>query len=121
MITLSQPHEINAILGGNLPIPYDKFVVSPYTMDAVAQTVTGTLRLTSSANPSMQTILGSLRISVPAAEVIVEVQQLDFYRRIVTSSGQNTAILGWIETGQAQIENGLVSVNVIAGTRSAGV
>jgi hypothetical protein len=120
MITLTTPTTINSILGGSAPVPYDKLVIGPFTMDPVAQTITGTLRLTSSANASMQPITGSLRISVPAAEVIVEVQQLDFYRRIITSSPQNTAILGWIEAAQAQIENGLIAVSIIAGNRTAG-
>lgn len=121
MITLTTPPEINSILGGSAPVAYDKLVLGPFTMDGVTQSITGTLRLTSSANASMQPIVGILRISVPAAEVIVEVQQLDFYRRIITNSGQNTAILGWIETAQAQIENGLIAVSIIQGTRSAGV
>lgn len=120
MITLSQPAEINSILGGNAPIAYNKLVIGPFTMDPVAQTISGTLRLTSTGNTTMQAITGRLSISVPAAEVIVEVQQLDFYRRIITNSGQNTAILNQIEAAQAQIENGLISLGVIAGTRSAG-
>jgi hypothetical protein len=120
MITLTTPTTINSILGGSAPVPYDKLVIGPFTMDPVAQTITGTLRLTSSANASMQPITGSLRISVPAAEVIVEVQQLDFYRRIITSSPQNSSILGWIEAAQAQIENGLIAVSIIAGNRTAG-
>lgn len=121
MITLTTPHEINSVLGGNAPVAYNKLVLGPFTMDGVTQTIRGTLRLTSTASPSMQPIVGSLSISVPSAEVTVEVAQLDFYRRIVTSSGQNTAILNQIEAAQAQLENGLISLGVIAGTRSAGV
>lgn len=120
MITLTTPTAINSVLGGNAPVSYDKLVIGPFTMDSINQTITGNLRLTSTANASMQPITGSLRISVPAAEVIVEVSQLDFYRRIITTSPQNTSILGWIETAQKQIEDGLIAVNIIAGTRSAG-
>lgn len=121
MITLTTPAEINSVLGGNAPVAYNKLVLGPFTMDGVTQTVTGTLRLTATANTQMQAITGRLSISVPSSEVIVEVQQLDFYRRITTSSAQNTSILGIIEAAQAQLENGLISLAVIAGTRTAGV
>lgn len=121
MITLTTPHEINSVLGGNAPVAYNKLIIGPFTMDPIGQTITGNLRLTSTANASMQPIIGTLRVSVPAAEVTVEVAQLDFYRRIITVSGQNDAILAQIEAAQSQLENGLLSLGVIAGTRSAGV
>lgn len=121
MITLTTPTAINTILGGSAPVPYNKLVLGPFTMDGVTQIVNGTLRLTATSAPTMQAIIGSVRISVPAAEVIVEVSQLDFYRRIVTSGAQNTALLNIIEAAQAQLENGLITLAVIAGTRSAGV
>jgi hypothetical protein len=121
MITLTTPAEINSVLGGNVPVSYNKLVVSPFTMDAVAQTVSASLRLTSTTAPTMQPIVGTLRVSVPASELVIEVGQLDFYRRVVLSGAQNTALLGNIETAQAALENGLVTLAVIAGTRSAGV
>lgn len=120
MITLTTPPQINSVLGGSAPIGYDKLVLSPFTMDAVGQTVRGTLRLTSTATPTMQPITGSLSINVPSSELIVEVSQLDFYRRITLNSAQNTSVLNQIETAQAQLENGLITLGVIAGTRTAG-
>ena len=121
MITLTTPAEVNSVLGGNAPVSYNKLVLGPFTMDGVTQTITGTLRLTATGAPTMQAILGTLRINVPAAELLIEVAQLDFYRRIVLSSAQNTAILAQIEAAQLQIENGLITLAVIAGTRTAGV
>lgn len=121
MITLTTPPQINSVLGGSAPVAYNKLVLGPFTMDGVTQVISGTLRLTSTANPTMQAITGTLRISVPEAFVIVEVAQLDFYRKITTSSAQNTAILNIIETAQAQLESGLINLAVIAGTRTAGV
>lgn len=120
MITLTTPHEINSVLGGSAPVAYNKLVLAPIQFDAVAQRIDATLRLTSTGTPSMQPIIGSLRMNVPAAELVIEVPQLDFYRRIVTSGAQNTAILAQIETAQAGVENGLVTLAVVAGTRSAG-
>lgn len=120
MITLTTPAEINSVLGGTAPVPYNKLVVAPLRFDAVNQTITGDLRLTATSNASMQPITGNLRISVPGAELVIEVAQLDFYRRVVTSGAQNTAILAIIETAQKGIEDGLVSLGVIAGVRSAG-
>ena len=120
MITLTTPAQINSVLGGNAPINYDKLVVSPLQFDAVGQTINAQLRITSTANSSMQPIIGSLRVSVPSAELVIEVPQLDFYRRVVTSGPQNTSILAIIETAQKGIEDGLISLSVISGVRSAG-
>lgn len=121
MITLTTPPQINSVLGGDAPVPYNKLVLGPFTMDGVTQVINGSLRLTSTTNPQMQAITGSLRISVPSATITVEVAQLDFYRQITTNSGQNDAILGIIETAQGQLETGLINLGVIGGTRSAGV
>lgn len=121
MITLTTPAQINSVLGGNTPINYDKLVLSPFTLDGVSQTINGTLRLTSTGTPSMQPILGSVRMTVPGSELVIEVPQLDFYRRIVLSSGQNNALLAQIESAQAAVENGFVTLGVIAGTRTSGV
>lgn len=120
MITLTTPPQINSVLGGSAPIAYNKLVLSPFTMDAVKQTVSAQIQLTSTAVPTMQAIAGRLTISVATSELVIEVAQLDFYRRVVLSSAQNTSILGQIEAAQAQLENGLVSLGVIAGTRSSG-
>lgn len=120
MITLTTPAQINSVLGGNAPVAYDKLVTTPLSFDPVNQAITGQLRLTSTANATMQPITGTLRISVPNAELIIEVAQLDFYRRIVLSSPQNDAVLAIIETAQKGVEDGLVSLGVIQGVRSAG-
>lgn len=120
MIVLTTPAQINSVLGGTAPVDYNKLVVSPFQMNPVDQTISASLRLTATGNTSMQAITGTMSISVPRAELVIEVQQLDFYRRIVLNSAQNTAVLGIIETAQKGIEDGLVSLGVIAGTRSAG-
>lgn len=120
MITLTTPPEINSVLGGNSPVGYNKLVIGPFTMDAVTQVVSGQIRLTSMTVTSMQPIIGRLTISVPSSELIIEVAQLDFYRRIVLNSSQNTSVLNIIETAQAGLENGLISLGVISGTRTAG-
>lgn len=122
MITLTTPPQINSVLGGSVPVGYDKLVLGPFTMDGVTQTIRGTLRLTSTASPSMQPIAGALSITLPGGnECIVDVPQLDFYRRVVLSGAQATAVLAQIETAQAALENGLVSLGLIAGVRTAGV
>lgn len=120
MITLTTPAQINSVLGGNAPVDYDRLVISPFTMNPVDQSIEARLRITSTSVPSMQPISGNLRINVPSSELVIEVQQLDFYRRIVLSSAQNTAVLNQIEAAQAQIENGLISLNAVQGTRSPG-
>lgn len=120
MITLTTPAEINSVLGGSAPVAYNKLVISPFTMSGLNQSINADIRITSTANTSMQAITGTLRILVQSAELVMEVPQLDFYRRIVLSGAQNTAVIAIIEAAQKGIEDGLVGLGVIAGARSAG-
>ena len=118
MITLTTPATINSVLGGTAPVAYDKLVLSPFTMTPVSGDVGGTLRLTSTTNADMQPIVGTLRIA--ANEMIVEVSQLDFYRRVTLTGTQRTNVTNIIASAQTSLENGLVSLGVIAGVQTAG-
>lgn len=120
MITLTTPPQINSVLGGSAPVNYDKLVIGPFTFSPSAQTVQASLQLTATAQPDMQAIQGTLRISIPEAVLEVAIQQLDFYRRIRLNSGQNTAVLNIITSAQTSLENGLVSLGIISGVQSAG-
>ena len=120
MITLTTAAQINSVLGGNTPVGYDHLVLSPTTMDPIANTVHGTLRLTSTAVPEMQAITGTLNINASSGVLIVEVSQLDFYRRVQMSAGQISAVIAIIRNAQNALESGLVSLGVIAGTQAPG-
>lgn len=120
MITLTTPAQINSVLGGNAPVGYNHLVLAPFTMDPLTLLVTGTLQLTSTTNPEMQAITGSLRINASSGELVVQVAQLDFYRRIQLSAGQITSVRNIISNAQNALESGLVSLGVIAGTQSTG-
>lgn len=120
MITLTTPPEINSVLGANAPIPYDKLVVGPFTLDSITLTVNGALRLTSTANPEMQPITGTLTITTATARLEIAVSQLDFYRRVVLTGPQNTAVMDIIRNAQNALESGLITLSVIAGVQSVG-
>jgi hypothetical protein len=120
MITLTTAAQINSVLGGNSPVGYDHLVLTPFTMDPLGLLVTGSLRLTSTANPQMQPISGSLKINASSGELIIQVEQLDFYRRIQLSPGQITSVRTIITNAQNALETGLVSLGVISGTQSTG-
>jgi hypothetical protein len=120
MITLTTPTAINSVLGGNVPIAYDKLVVGPFTFDPIAMTVNGHLRLSSTSNPDMQAITGTLQISTATAKLEIAVSQLDFYRRVTLTGPQNTAVMNIIRNAQDALESGLVSLGVISGTQSLG-
>lgn len=120
MITLTTPAQINSVLGGNAPVGYNHLVLVPFTMDPLTLIVTGSLRLTSTTNPEMQPISGSLRINASSGELIVQVEQLDFYRRIQLSAPQITSVRTIISNAQNALESGLVSLGVISGTQSTG-
>ena len=120
MITLTTPPQINSILGGNAPVDYNKLVLGPFTLDPVGSTVSGTIRLTSTASPAMQAITGRLQISIAQNILTVEVAQLDFYRQIQLNVGQVNSVNTIISNAQNALEAGMVSLGVIAGTQSTG-
>ena len=122
MITLTTPPQINSILGGNAPINYDKLVIGPFTLDPVilSQGVRGTVRLTSTANPTMQPILGTLSINASTGLLTIEVGQLDFYRQLQLSGAQLTSVQTIITNAQNALESGLISLGVLSGTQSGG-
>lgn len=120
MITLTTPAQINSVLGGSVPVAYDHLIVSPLTHDPMALTVTGTIRMTSTAAPDMQPITGRLTVNASSGVLEVEVGQLDFYRRIRLSAPQITAVNTMISNAQNAVEAGLVGMGVIAGTQSTG-
>lgn len=120
MIALTTPAQINSVLGGNVPVGYDHLVVSPFTMSPTDRTITGTLRLTSTAVTTMPVITGSLSILLGPATMEVRVEQLDFYRKLQLSGAQIATVQGWVTNAQNAIESGLVAVGVIAGTQGTG-
>jgi hypothetical protein len=122
MITLTTPTQINSVLGGSAPVAYDKLVLSPLSHNPIDQTITGTIRMTSTAQPDMQAIIGSLNLWVQASQGVLEiqVQQLDFYRRIKLSAGQIASVMAMISAAQNAVEAGLVGLGVIVGTQSTG-
>ena len=121
MITLTTPPQINSVLGSTTTVGYDKLVIGPFTLNPVGSTITGSVRLTSTANAQMQPILGSLTISVPNGLLTVEVVQLDFARQIQLNAGQINSVNTIIANAQNALESGLISLGIMAGTQSGGV
>lgn len=120
MITLTSPPAVNSILGGAGTVSYDRFVLQTITYDTVNLTVNAVIRITSTTNPDMQAITGRLVIQIASAKLEIQVEQLDFYRRITLTGPQNTSIETLIRNAQNAIENGLITVGVIAGTQATG-
>lgn len=119
MITLTTPPAIKTVIGGSTTTTYDKLILSQITYDTVARTVNGLIRLTSTAAPDMTPMSGRFKIQGTLLEV--EVEQLDLYRRVTLTAGQRDAVYGYITAAQSQLENGFVSLGVIAGIQADGV
>lgn len=118
MITLTTPPQITSVLGGSTKVGYDKFILSQVVHDPVAQTINGLVRLTSTAAPTMNPIPGRFRLDGLILEI--EVEQLDFYRRVTLTTQQRDAYRQWITTSQNEIEAGFVALGVIQGVQSSG-
>lgn len=102
------------------PVAYNKLVVGPFSLDPIAMTITGQLRLTSTGSPDMQPIAGTLTATNATAKLEIAVPQLDFYRRVTLTGPQNTAVQNIIRNAQDALESGLISLGVISGTQSLG-
>ena len=120
MITLSNPLSVNSVLGGSDMVSYDKLVLTRITYNVETMKIDAIVRITSTAQPDMQPIRGSLVIDTAAAKLAIEVPQFDFYRQKPLTGPQNTAVQGFITNAQDTLESGLISVNVIDGTQAAG-
>ena len=120
MITLTNPKAINVVLGGTAMVDYDKFVLSSITHNPVAMIINAAIRITSTTDPNMQAISGSLSINTASAVLTIEVPQLDFYRQISLTGPQNNAVQTIIRDAQNDLENGLISVGVVDGTQAPG-
>lgn len=120
MITLTSPTQINSVLGGNVPISYNKLVISSFTFDTGVLSVSGILSLTSTSDPEMQQILGTLNIDTVSARLRIAVPQLDFYRRVALSGPQNDAVMTIVRDAQDALEGGLISLGVVDGTQVPG-
>lgn len=118
MITLTNPAVINSVLGGSVPVNYDKLIITNMKMDSATKATHAELRLTSTANPDMQQMSGSLQIDVASSALTVSVAQLDFYRRIVLTAAQKTAVSAMVNDAQDSIETGLISLGLISGTHT---
>lgn len=122
MITLTTAEQINSVIGGNVPIGYNKLVLSPYTIDPVTQSITGTLRLSSSTNTEMQPITGRFQITTSNNTVLIEFDQLKLSRKITLTTGQNNSVkTNIIDASQNSLESGFITIGAVAGTQSAGV
>jgi len=119
-ITLTTPAQINSVLGGNVLIGYDHVVLTPITINQVTNTLSASVRLTSSANPEMDVISGNLNINTGAGTLIFTVEQLDMVRKMQLSAPQITAVLGIMSDAQDALENGLINISVIDGTQTTG-
>jgi len=120
MITLSTAPVINSVIGGNAPINYDKFVINSLSFDTESKNINATVKITSTTNPDMTALSGKLTISFAGAIAELQVAQLDFYRRIRLSGPQQNAVATLVSDCQDSLENGLLSLGLVAGTQATG-
>lgn len=120
MITLTTPPQVQSVLGGTTTVAYDKLVVSTIGYNILDKTISAQLRLSSSSSPQMEALPGTLTIRHATSEVILTIDHPAFRRRLLLSSPQVAAVQTLLDEAQADIENGMISLGVVAGTRTAG-
>jgi hypothetical protein len=120
MITLTSPPAVKSVLGGAGTVAYDKFVLASITYDTVEMSVMATIRITSTASPDMQPIMGRLYVTLANAKLEIQVDQLDYYRRLTLTGPQSTSLQNQIRAAQDSLETGLINIALIAGTQATG-
>jgi hypothetical protein len=119
-ITLTSPPAVKSVLGGAGTVAYDKFVLASITYDTVEMSVMATIRITSTASPDMQPIMGRLYVTLANAKLEIQVDQLDYYRRLTLTGPQSTSLQNQIRAAQDSLETGLINIALIAGTQATG-
>lgn len=120
MITLTTPPSINSVIGGNSPVNYDKFKLVSLTFDTANRNINAAIEITSSTNPDMTALSGKVTIKFAEATAEIQVQQLDFYRRIRLSGPQQNAVSNIVTGAQDDVEAGLISLGLVAGAQATG-
>lgn len=121
MITLTTPHPITVVIGGSTQVNFDKFVLSSFTFNPIDRVISGRIRISSTTETDMSPLQGSFSLETSGERVLeINIPQLDIQRRIILTVGQAATASGWIDDTQDTLENGLVSIGVVAGTQSTG-
>lgn len=122
MITLTTAPAVNAVLGSASVGAYPKLIIDSVQFMPLARRINGTLSLSTTAPPDMPPISGNLSADLLATPPIltVTVPQLNFYRRVSLTVGQVASIQALIDGSQNNLENGLISLGLVAGTQSGG-
>lgn len=123
MITLTTPKPVPIVLGGSATVSYDKLVVTSINYDTISKQISGSVRITCTADAAQTPLTGTFSIlpQVSPATITLSVSGFPFNRTLNLTAGQVTSVLGWFDTVQAQIESGFITVGEVAGSQSAGV
>lgn len=121
MITLDIPVVVNKTLGGNDPVSFDKLVAVKTEAFPVTAQINAQIRLTASADPTMDPFMGSVKIDAASGTMLFEIPQLDFKRRIAMSAAQRSAATAFIASKQDGVESTFITLGAVAGVQSAGV
>lgn len=123
MITLTTPPTINTVLGGATPVAYGKMTLTNIHVHPPTRKIEADVQLVSTTVPEMPAITGSLTIDLvgPPPVLVITVSQLNFYRRLLLTAGQITAVQTIIDNTVNPMESGLITLSMVAGTQTAGV
>jgi hypothetical protein len=123
MITLTTPPTIATQLGATSSSSYAKMRIMDIIADPVTQAITASIQLIDTANTNLPMLIGSLSIMTQGNSPSVEiaVPALNLSNVVPLTSAEQTTVQGWITALQNNIEAGLVSLGLIAGTQSTGV
>ncbi len=119
-ITLTTAPQINTILGGNTLVSYDHVVLSPMSFNQESGIITANVRLTASAEPTMDVIQGNVRIDTSAGNLVFVVEQLDIVKKMALSGGQIAAARSIMSDAADALESGIIALGIAEGTQSTG-
>jgi len=123
MITLTAPISVHNVFGGSNTVDYDKLVIARPNLDPVDMKITGQARLYSTANTEMPVLTGQLTVDSFGLTASLQIEDGEVQRKVKVTLTQahKTAIQTAITDAHAAVENGIVSIGLVDGTRSAGV
>lgn len=123
MITLTTPLQITSVIGSSTTIGYNKLRVVQILSDPLTLTINASVQILVSNTPTAPIIDGTLSIVATGGspQAILTIPNIDSFASVSLAGANLTTVQGWITSLQNSIENGLVSVALVAGTQSSGV
>lgn len=121
MITLTTPLQVITTLGSSSRSLYDRLELVTIGMDVINKNINGTCQLVASTG-GVPPIPGTYNMPTSGSAVMtISIPNALYFAEVTLTSTQQSTVQGWISSAQNNVEAGLISLGVVAGTQATGI